>query len=211
MEIISRFSKFLSKKPLCKSDQLRHGVQLAYSQVATNPTGKHPFPVGRAFAEEIGYPIDMLDSLPCQAYESFTGVSNLSIFARISPGIIVVDLGCGSGLDSYIAARKTGPAGKVVAVDFSESMILKAAKVRAEIDFANIEFLRAAAEDLPLADTSIDLVLVNGIFNLNPYRDRVFNEIFRILKPGGAAFVAELILKNPEKQKPANNLDDWFA
>ena len=106
---------------------LREGVQEAYSRAAEHPMQDHPFPVGRNFAESVSYPADLLRRLPAVSVQVFAGVSNLSILAEIPQGTTVLDLGCGGGLDSIIAARRTGPQGQVFAVDFSPAM-LKCAK-----------------------------------------------------------------------------------
>lgn len=105
---------------------LRYGVRGAYSKAAEQPREEHPFPVGRDFAESVGYPADLLRRLPAVSVEVFAGVSNLSILAQIPRGATVLDLGCGGGLDSIIAARRTGPEGQVFAVDFSPAMLERA-------------------------------------------------------------------------------------
>src|SRR5262245_12218575 len=102
------------------AEQLREGVWQAYSAVAEAPDSEHPFAVGRAFAERLGYPAEVLQQLPVAAVEAFTGVSNVSIFAEIPLNARVLDLGCGAGLDSLIAAQRAGPAGLVIGIDFSE-------------------------------------------------------------------------------------------
>ena len=190
--------------------KMREGVRSAYSAAAARPDEKHPFPVGRAFAEALGYPADLLDSLPPACVEAFAGVSNVSLFSEIPPGARVLDLGCGAGLDSLIAARRTGPAGAVVGVDFSEPMLARARCAAREARAHNVLFCQAGAEDLPLADASVDVAFVNGIFNLNPARDAIFGELARVLRRGGAVFAAELILLSalPESERSEAN---WFA
>lgn len=108
-----------------KATQLRHGVRQAYSAVADNPQAEHPFPVGRQFAESLGYSPGVLADLPAAAVEAFAGVSNVAVFADIPEGATVLDLGCGAGLDSLIAAGRVGPAGRVLGIDFSESMLTR--------------------------------------------------------------------------------------
>src|SRR5574341_871346 len=109
-----------------KAAQLREGVRQAYSAAAENPQAKHPFPVGRQFAESLGYAPDALAGIPAAAVDTFAGVSNVAVFAEIPPGATVLDRGCGAGLDSLIAARRVGPAGLVIGVDFSEAMLHRA-------------------------------------------------------------------------------------
>jgi len=116
------------------NQHLRNGVRQAYSDVAKNPQAEHPFPVGRQFAESLGYPPGLLADLPALAVEAFTGVSNVAIFADIPEGATVLDLGCGAGLDSLIAAKRVGPAGHVIGLDFSEPMLARAWQAAAEAE-----------------------------------------------------------------------------
>ncbi len=200
--------------------ELRDQVRRVYSAAAGNPDGKHPFPVGRRFAVSLGYPPDLLETLPATAADAFCGVSNVAVFARIPPGAAVLDLGCGAGLDSLIAARRTGPTGKVFAIDFSETMLDRARQAAASCRAANIEFRQADAEAIPLEDASVDVALVNGIFNLNPAREAIFHELARIVRPGGELYGAEIIVRDlPRFLKPVAGLAkkskrtpaDWFA
>lgn len=191
--------------------RLREGVRDAYSAAAKTPQEEHAFPVGRAFAESLGYPHDLLEALPAACAEAFAGVSNVAVFAAIPAGAIVLDLGCGAGLDSLIAARRVGLNGKVVGVDFSQAMLDRAHRAAAESGVTNVEFRRADAEALPLPDRSIDVAIVNGIFNLNPARDAIFSELARVVRPDGEVFVAELILIEPLPEDERASLTNWFA
>lgn len=190
--------------------QLLDAVRQSYSRAADDPAGKHPFPVGRNFSLSVGYPAHILDTLPAATVNSFAGVSNVSIFAEIPQGSTVLDIGCGSGLDSLIAAGKSGFAGRVIGVDFSESMLGKAREAAAEAGL-EIEFHCCDASQVPLEDGSIDVILVNGIFNLNPKREEIFIEMNRLLKAGGHTYAAELVLTSPIRRKALRNLDDWFS
>ncbi len=192
-------------------NSLRDRVRDAYSAAARAPNEKHPFPVGRAFAESVGYPAALLDELPAAAVEAFAGVSNVAIFAEIPAGAAVLDLGCGAGLDTLIAARRTGPAGRVLGVDFSAVMLERARQAVAEAGAVNVELRRADAESLPLADASVDVARVNGLFNLNPARAAIFRELARVVRPGGNAWVAELVLTAPLPAEQACSPTNWFA
>ena len=190
---------------------LRNGVRQAYSAVAENPQTEHPFPVGRQFAESLGYPPGLLADLPTIAVEAFAGVSNVAIFAGIPEGATVLDLGCGAGLDSLIAAKRVGPAGHVIGIDFSEPMLFRAWQAAAEAALNNIEFHQADAENLFLQEDSIDVILVNGLFNLNPARDLIFWEMARVVRPGGAVYGAEIILSEPLSPEEQASETNWFA
>jgi SAM-dependent methyltransferase len=196
---------------------LRDQVRDAYTSAAETPAAKHPFPVGRQFAKNAGYPDDLLDSLPPVCYEAFCGASSVSVFARFPAGATVLDLGCGAGLDSLIAART---AGKVHGVDFSGEMLKRARSAASEVGAGNVEFHEASAENLPLPDDSVDAALVNGIFNLNPARDSIFGELERVVRDGGQVFAAEIVLREPPGPlkhavralaRLQSDPTDWFA
>jgi len=186
-------------------------VGTAYSAAAEMPQTKHAFPVGRGFAESLGYPPDLLDHLPAVASEAFAGVSNVSVFAVIPSGATILDLGCGAGLDALIAARRVGLEGKVIAVDFSTAMLKRARQAAAESGLSNLEWREADAEQLPIVDEEIDVAMVNGIFNLNPFREAIFRELARVVRPGGTVFAAEMILSRPLPAEARVSESNWFA
>lgn len=197
----------LAKQP----EQLRLGVRESYSRAATAPLARHPFPLGDEFAASLGYPLEMLATIPARSRESFVGVANVSVFAELPLGATVLDIGCGAGLDALIAARRVGKDGTVIGLDFSPAMLALAEQSATETGLTNAKFICGEAERLPLADHSVDIVLVNGIFNLNPDRDGVFREIARVTRPGGMVYVAELVLTGPLKKKRLRKMDDWFS
>jgi len=192
-------------------DRLYEAVRNAYSSAARQPEGTHPFPVGREFAASLGYPPGLLDSSPSVAVEAFAGVSNVAVFADIPEGANILDLGCGAGLDALIAAGRVGARGRVLGVDFSEAMLTRARRAAIGAGAHNLHVCRAEAARLPVSAGSIDVVLVNGIFNLNPARAPIFRELARILRPGGGVFAAELILCEPGPSRIRFSEADWFA
>ena len=196
---------------LAKADLLRAKVNGAYSTAATRPEEKHPFPMGRELAENLGYPSEVLDNVPQASVEAFAGVSNVSLFADLPVGATVLDLGCGAGMDSIIAARRVGPTGRVIGIDFSEAMLGRARAAKDLVNLPHLQFQRGDAEDLPLAGESVDVALVNGIFNLNPKRKEILSELVRVLRPHGRAYVAELILARALPEGDRANESNWFA
>ena len=192
-------------------DVLRSRVYETYSAIASSPSAPHVFPVGRALAKDLGYPKDLFDSLPAAAVEAFAGVSNVSVFAAIDEGVKLLDLGCGAGMDSLIAARRAGRRGCVIGVDFSDAMLRRARQAAAEAQLQNLQFVRAESERLPLASGSIDVALVNGIFNLNPYRSAIFGELARVIRSGGRVYSAELLLAETLPAHVRSSAADWFA
>jgi ubiquinone/menaquinone biosynthesis C-methylase UbiE len=167
--------------------------------------------VGRRFAESLGYPPALLAALPAVAVEAFSGVSNVSLFADLPGGVTVLDLGCGAGLDTLLAAQRVGPRGRVVGIDFSAAMLARASRGAAEAGAGNVVLCRADAERLPLADGAVDVALVNGIFNLNPARGAIFRELARVVREEGSVCAAELILRGPVSQRAAPGEAAWFA
>jgi arsenite methyltransferase len=190
--------------------RLRSAVKGAYSAAADRPRDKHAFPVGRSFAESVGYPPELLADLPPDSVDAFAGVSNVSVAASILAGCAVLDLGCGAGLDSLIAARRVGSAGHVIGIDFSPSMLARGQRAAVTLGL-DVAYMRADAERLPLRSGSIDIALVNGIFNLNPDREAIFAELGRIVRPGGDVYVAELIVGEPIERIGPISDSSWFA
>jgi arsenite methyltransferase len=196
---------------MTSSLHVRDQVRQAYSAAAEAPDSAHPFPVGRAFALSVGYPSELLDTFAPGCIEAFTGVSDVSVFSDIPTGAAVLDLGCGAGLDSLIAARRAGPGGRVIGIDFSDAMLVRARQGAAHGAIGNALFVKADAERLPVMDASIAVALVNGIFNLNPAREAIFRELARVMQAGGRVYAAELILTGPLPPDQQRTETHWFA
>lgn len=191
-------------------EEIQAAVADRYGRVATSPDDKFNFPVGRRFAESVGYDIDQLDRLPSGLWESFTGAGNPQAFVDVQPGQTILDLGCGAGLDLYLYAQKVGPTGMLYGLDLSSAMLNKARHNLAEAGVANIEWLHAPANAIPLPDNSVDLVTANGIYNLSPDKEAVMREVSRVLKPGGHTVFAEIVLKSELPGEVRQEIDDWF-
>jgi len=192
------------------AEEIKQAVAEKYSDVALRPRAKFNFPVGRKFAESVGYPSGLLDSLPAPLWESFTGAGNPQPHVEPQPGRIVLDLGCGAGLDLYLYAEAVGPWGKAYGLDLSEAMIAKAQLNMKTLGVGNVELLCAPAAAIPLPAASVDLVTANGIYNLSPDKDAVMREVYRVLKLGGRTVFAEIVLKSPLPEELRKNIDDWF-
>jgi arsenite methyltransferase len=187
---------------------LREKVRIAYGRIAGDPRAEHPFNVGRGVAERAGYTPAMLSPIPEASVDAFAGISCLPCFAEIPAGARVLDLGCGAGLDSLLVAAR---AASVVGVDFSIAMLAIAQSSADAMGLANVEFLEGDAESIPVPTGSVDLAVVNGIFNLNPDRAEIFKELARVVHPGGVVLAAELILKGPLPAGAESSESDWLS
>ena len=138
------------------------------------------------------YSIEELADVPQAAAERALGVANHLRHARLRPGEVVLDIGCGAGIDSILAARRVGPTGRVVALDFLPEMLERTATAAAEAGLGNVEPLEGEMESIPLPDDSIDVVISNGVLNLSPRKARALAECARVLRPGGRFCVSDL-------------------
>jgi arsenite methyltransferase len=189
-------------------DLLKSEIKKTYATVSQQPESDFIFPTGRAWAEDLRYP-EELANVPDAAVESFAGVANPWELGRVSSGDRVLDLGCGAGTDSLIAAQMTGPDGHVTGIDMTREMLAKARAAAAELGASNVEFVEAEAERLPFADGTFDVVISNGVIDLIPDKDAVFAELYRVLRPGGRIQLADVTIQQPVSEEGRRNIDLW--
>jgi arsenite methyltransferase len=187
---------------------LKSEIQKTYASVSREPEKDFVFPTGRAWARDLRYP-DELERVPESAAESFAGVANPFSLGRLNPGERVLDIGCGAGTDSLVAAQMVGDDGHVTGVDLTPEMLAKAQAAAAEMGAANVEFIEGEAERLPFEDESFDVVISNGVIDLIPDKDAVLAEIFRVLRPGGRIQIADVTIQNPVSEEGRRNIDLW--
>jgi len=175
-------------------EHILEAVQLIYAEVANNPEKAFHFPTGRDICQFLGYPGELLDAVPAAAVESFAGVGYPFAANGIHPGDSILDIGCGSGTDTLIAADLTGSAGKVYGLDMTRAMREKLARNIEALGIHHVEVLAGNAEEIPLPDASIDVVTSNGVINLVPDKPVAIREMFRVLRPGGCVQISDIVI-----------------
>ncbi len=163
------------------SSDIKEAVREKYSQVAKDPCRSFNFPVGKTFAIDVVCPKEVLDKLPQEFTESFTGANNPQPFVDLKEGEVVLDLGCGAGLDLYFYAKSIGRKGKVYGLDISNDMLEKAKANMKSVGISNVEFIRGSSDDLPFENDFFDIVASNGIYNLSPDKEKVMAEVHRVV------------------------------
>lgn len=193
---------------------LERRVKDVYRDVARRPQDMYHFEMGRALAERLGYPPELLDRVPSAAVESFAGVGYYFDLARPTAGERVLDLGSGSGMDTFALAHIVGTGGRVTGIDMTAEQLAKADGLRSEIDetaVANVTFLRGYIQDPPVPDASVELVVSNGVVNLAPDKAAVFSAAARALVPGGRLALADIVSEKPLTDAITCNAELWAS
>jgi SAM-dependent methyltransferase len=191
--------------------ELEQRVKTMYEEVALEPEREFHFETGRPLAERLGYPADELDRIPAAAIDSFAGVGYFLDLAAISAGETVLDLGSGSGTDSFLAALAAGPDGRVIGIDMTDAQLAKARRLAAEHGFAQVEFKQGYIEQPPVDDAAYDCVISNGAINLAPDKPAVFAAAARGLRPGGRLALADIVTAHPLPEGVTCDAALWAA
>jgi arsenite methyltransferase len=186
-------------------------VKQMYEQVALAPDADFHFETGRGLAEHLGYPPTDLDAVPAPAIDSFAGVGHFLDLAALRPGERVLDLGSGSGMDSFLAANACGPTGSVIGVDMTRAQLAKATRLADEAGFAQVEFREGHIEDVPVEDGTVDCVISNGVINLSPDKPIVFRAAAATLRPGGRLAIADIVSARHLPQGVTCDASLWAA
>ena len=192
-------------------EELHTQVQDVYHKVATEPEGKYHFEMGRSLAERLGYLATDLDRIPSEAIASFAGVGYYFGLANLQAGETVIDLGSGSGMDSFLAALKVSSTGKVTGIDMTDAQLNKAETLRKQEGITNLSFTKGFIEDLPFEDASADAVISNGVINLIADKQKAFSEIVRILKPGGRIAISDIVTETQLTESITCDISLWAA
>jgi len=197
----------MEHKSFCES--VRAEIRATYAQVAASAENHFKYPVGRESVCQLGYPRDVLQRLPSETSRHFCGAGNPFSLGPLRPGESVLDVGCGAGFDSLVAASLVGPNGSVVGIDLTAAMIHRAQVNVQAVPFSYVRFLLAEGEAIPLPDCSMDVVISNGAINLSPDKEQMLSEIYRVTRPGGRLMMADMFLEDGVAPETVAALGAW--
>jgi len=190
-------------------DELRDLIRAKYTDVAEEPEQGFHFHTGRPLARMLGYDDAAVEQLPAGTVDSFAGTGNPFAIGALKAGEVVLDIGCGAGLDSLMAALQVGPSGQVISVDMTRAMLAKTEAGATELGLRNVDTRLGYAETLPLEVESVDVVISNGVINLTPDKEQAMREVWRVLKPGGRFQIADIVVHREVPQEAKDNIELW--
>jgi len=194
----------------CQDKQrIEESIRQKYLKAAVSPEGLFQYPTGRAGLQALDYAPDMVRDLPEAVAASYCGVGNPFILGPIREGEAILDIGCGAGVDSIIAAGLVGPSGSVTGIDVVPEMLARASENARLAGLANVAFRESSAEQLPFPDNSFDLVISNGVFNLVVDKVQALGEVFRVLKPAGRFMLADQVLAGELPKETKARVENW--
>jgi SAM-dependent methyltransferase len=191
-------------------NRIKESIRQKYAEVSVNPEGFFRYPTGRAGLEALSYPPEIIQALPKAVASSYCGVGNPFTLGRIHKGEKILDIGCGGGADTLVAAMMVGPKGKLVGIDLVPEMVERAIENLRITPLSNVSFEEASAEDLPFPDANFDVVISNGVFNLIPNKMKALGEVLRVLKPLGRFMIADQVLTVEPPGDTRSRVESWF-
>ena len=202
-------SDSLSTEPSLDLGRLRQAIQEEYTAVARDPGRGYHFHTGRPLASMLGYHDEWLEGLPEGSIASFAGTGNPFRIGQLQPGERVVDVGCGAGIDSLIAAKMVAPDGLVIGIDMTEAMLEVARKSVHLAGSGNVEFREGLSESLPVPDGWADVIISNGVLNLVPDKLAALQEMARVLKPTGRLQIGDILVRAAVPEDAKQQIDLW--
>lgn len=190
-------------------DDLRDAIRHEYEAVAEAPNQGFHFHTGRPLAKLLGYQDEWFAGIPEAVIESMAGTGNPFSLGELQPGEQVIDIGCGAGIDSFIAAKMVGAAGQVIGIDMTPAMLQKARKSAAEAGLQNVQFREGYGEDLPVPDGWADVIISNGVLNLMPDKNAALQEMARALKPNGRLQIGDILVEKPVPTGAKQAIELW--
>jgi arsenite methyltransferase len=208
--LINRNYRFRMKS-ISVTDRIKidDGLRKKYIQIAITPEGSFQYPTGEAGLTGQNYDPDLLKKLPMKVLSSNCGSGHPFTLGAINEGESVLDIGCGSGVDTLIAAMMVGKKGRAVGIDIIPEMLRRAQESLRKTALDNVTFQEASGEAIPLPDTSFDVVISNRTFNLIPDKLKALKEVYRVLKPLGQFMIADHILTTEPSDDIKSRIDNW--
>jgi 2-polyprenyl-3-methyl-5-hydroxy-6-metoxy-1,4-benzoquinol methylase len=191
-------------------EKIESGIRDKYIKVADNPEGLFRYPTGRAGIEAQKYDPELVGVLPEAVISSYCGVGNPFSLGPINKGDEVLDIGCGAGVDTILAAMMAGPTGKAVGIDIVPEMLQRAKTNMEMTGLKNVSFESTSGEILPFSDSEFDVVISNGVINLIPDKAGFLKEVSRVLKPGGRLMLADQVAIGSVQKDMKARLANWF-
>jgi SAM-dependent methyltransferase len=190
-------------------EEIRNAIRNKYAGVSLSASGKFQYPTGKDGATALGYDPAIIKSAAAGLLESFCGVGNPFSLGKIKHGDVVLDLGCGAGFDLFVASRLVGESGRVCGVDLTEQMVERSKNNLADANISHVEIRKVDSEVIPFADNTFGVVISNGVINLSPRKIKCFQEIYRVLKPGGRLQFADVVLEHEMPAELSGSIEAW--
>jgi arsenite methyltransferase len=194
---------------MAEIQQIQDAIRRKYAGVSSSATGFFKYAVGKEGAVLLGYPQEILETIPEPLMNAFCGVGNPLAIEPIAEGSHVLDFGCGAGFDLFIASRMVGNKGQVTGVELTQAMAERARANLETLQAVNCKVTELTSEELPFPDNTFDVVLSNAVINLVPNKPRLFIELFRVLKRGGRLQFADVILEKELPPHLAVGVESW--